>query len=606
MKKLVPFLSLFLINSYFSLGQDGTLDNSFGTGGKARMVVPGLVGSDSWNALQADGKIVTASTGTNGTNKVFMVARFKSNGTTDSTFGTNGRVTTDFLPGLQSNVRGIAIQTDGKIVVSGYGAILGNNNDVLIARYNTDGSLDNTFDSDGKVQTDIGRDDFGYCVTIQSDGKIIVAGGTNMPVDYNPVIFRYNTDGTLDNTFNGNGYLIFPGLANDEYALAVTMQSDDKIVVSGYLNGTPWAQGEIMRINPNGTPDITFGTNGLVNMSAIFPWYSILYGVTVLSSGKIAVTGASTTAAGSTDLFVSRLLANGSLDNSFNGFGYNDVHVGYSAYAIGIKEQSNGKLIISGGARNVVTEYDFVLARVLTNGSFDNTFDGDGVLSVPFSAGADNEYGINCLIQPNGMLVLAGGLQNGAEYDFGVIRVQSDIAVLPVTMQSFEAVKKPGQSVLLAWTTATEQNNRGFDIQRSYDGVHFNTIGWLNGAGNSSALQHYSFTDITAAKGNNFYRIMQVDADGRGQFSETRKIYFESTNSFTVFPNPVKTDAHIMLTNDVQSIRLTATDGKLLWQKGRVQAGTVNIPMQQLSAGLYVLQIVSKDGEKSVQKIVKQ
>lgn len=606
MKKLVPFLSLLLVNSYFCQSQDGTLDNSFGTGGKARMVVPGMVGSDSWTALQTDGKIVTASTHNNGTNKEFLVARFKSDGTTDSTFGTNGRVVTDFLPGLHSTVRGIAIQSDSKIVVSGYGAIPGNNNDVLIARYNTDGSLDNTFDGDGKVQTDIGRDDFGYCVTIQSDGKIVVAGGTNMPTQYNPVILRYNTDGTLDNTFHGNGYLIFPGSANDDFALAVTTQTDNKIVVSGYLNTTPWLQGEIMRINPDGTPDNSFGTNGLVNMSAIFPWYSVLYGVTVLSSGKIAVTGASTTAAGSTDLFVSRLLADGSLDNSFNGFGYNDMHVGYSAYAIGIKEQSNGKLIISGGARNVVTEYDFVLARVLTNGSFDNTFDGDGVLSVPFSAGALNEYGNNCLIQSNGMLILAGGLQNGAEYDFGIIRVQSDIAVLPVTMQSFEAVKKPGQSVLLTWATATEQQNRGFDIQRSYDGIHFHSIGWKNGTGNSSALQQYNFTDLTPSRGNNFYRIRQVDADDRGHYSETRKIFFESTSSFTVFPNPVQTDAHIILNNVVQSVRLTTVDGKLLWQSGRAEAGTISIPMQQLSAGFYLLQVVNMDGEKSLQKIVKQ
>jgi len=161
---------------------DGDLDTSFSGDGKQTTAIGS--GTDEANSvvLQSDGKIVAAGYSHNGTNNDFAVVRYNTDGSLDTTFDTDGKVTTD-IGSSQDQAYSVVLQSDGKIVVAGW-SYNGSNNDFAVVRYNTDGSLDTTFDTDGKVTTAIGSGiDAAYSVVLQSDGKIVVAGysynGTN-------------------------------------------------------------------------------------------------------------------------------------------------------------------------------------------------------------------------------------------------------------------------------------------------------------------------------------------------------------------------------------------------------------------------------------------
>src|SRR3990167_3434132 len=135
-----------------------------------------------------------------------VLSIFSASGELDTTFGTGGIVTTIIGSGsFKSDVAySVAIQSDGKIVVTGYNNNA--NNDFALVRYNTNGSLDTTFNSTGIVTTAIGSSsDVGRSVAIQSDGKIVVAGYSYNGSNNDFALVRYNTDGTLDTTFNSTG-----------------------------------------------------------------------------------------------------------------------------------------------------------------------------------------------------------------------------------------------------------------------------------------------------------------------------------------------------------------------------------------------------------------
>jgi len=179
------------------------LDNTFGTGGK----VTTLVGSSCHayaTAIQPDGKILVAGNflGSIG-HAQFLVIRYNSNGTLDNTFASNGIAAVDF--GVDAVAYGIAIQSDGKIVV--VGSEWTNNGDFAVARLNTDGTLDNSFGVFGRTNTDPNglSTDVARSVAIQTDGKIVVAGYTTNPHNDGISVVRYNSNGSLDNSFNGNG-----------------------------------------------------------------------------------------------------------------------------------------------------------------------------------------------------------------------------------------------------------------------------------------------------------------------------------------------------------------------------------------------------------------
>ena len=251
-----PDLALVRYNS------DGSLDTTFSSDGKVITVVDS--GSDEgWSvAVQSDGKILAAAESYSD----FALVRYNSDGSLDTSFSTDGKVSTDF--GSNSDISySVAVQSDGKILVAGKGS-----SDFALVRYKNNGSLDTTFSSDGKVTTAVGSNyDEGRSVTLQSDGKILVAGSTwNDSGNSDFALVRYNSDGSLDTTFSSDGKVITAFGSSNDLSYGVTVQSDGKILVAGYTdNGINLNDFAVVRYNSDGSLDTTFDSN-ILNGTPIY------------------------------------------------------------------------------------------------------------------------------------------------------------------------------------------------------------------------------------------------------------------------------------------------------------------------------------------------
>lgn len=260
------------------LNPNGSLDATFGSGGivtSNRVVGSIVVGSISAMAIQSNGRILVA--GSAGTD--FLLARFTSSGNPDTSFGMvsgglpnlTGAITTDF--GGTDIAQAMAIQGDGRIVVVGSSVAVGDSR-FAIARYASNGLLDNTFGSGGRVTTDFVSDDNGGAtgdaalgVAIQDNGRIVVVGRaeTDGLANGDFALARYNADGSLDTTFGGDGKVTtaFATGAND-VAHAVAIQADGRIVAAGLSGAALNEVFALARYNSNGTLDATFGGDGRV------------------------------------------------------------------------------------------------------------------------------------------------------------------------------------------------------------------------------------------------------------------------------------------------------------------------------------------------------
>src|SRR5918999_1292608 len=230
----------------------GDLDPTFDGDGKVTTDVAGSFDQAFGMAIQGDGKIVAAGVAVVSGADDFALARYNSDGSLDITFDGDGKVTTDFG---SDQAFAVAIQGDGKIVAAG-GAFVSNNQDFALARYNTDGSLDTTFDGDGKVTTDLaGGTDQAYAVAIQG-GKIVVTGGAVVSGGEDFALARYNTDGALDTTFSGDGRVNTDFGSANEQARGVAIQGDGKIVVAGFAFVSGANDFALARYQSQGTADL--------------------------------------------------------------------------------------------------------------------------------------------------------------------------------------------------------------------------------------------------------------------------------------------------------------------------------------------------------------
>ncbi len=285
----------------------------------------------------------------------FGVARYNFNGILDTSFSGDGLVTTDFSGTTSDEANAVAIQADGKIVVAGRAGA----NGFAVARYNTNGTLDTTFSGDGKVITNIGSEASANGIAIQADGKIVVVGKAAASGSSLFGVVRYNADGSLDLPFGGcctNGIVLTnaSGTGSDE-AKAVAIQADGKIVVTGAPNFT------LARYNTNGTLDTTFSGDGEVTT----PGLGAAGAVAIQADGKIVVAGTGNAPGPSGGLAVARYNSTGGLDGTFSGDGIANATIGCfaAAHAIAI-QKSNGRIVTAGSTLCIEAgTSSFALAR---------------------------------------------------------------------------------------------------------------------------------------------------------------------------------------------------------------------------------------------------
>ncbi len=397
----------------------GDLDTTFGSGGKVTTDF-NFSGASSV-AVQADGKIVVAGSGEFGYS--IALARYHANGSLDNSFGNGGRVVT-FVRG-RSSASGIAIQADGKIVIAGFSGSSSSVGSFVVVRYENNGSLDTSFDGDGKVIIDMGNFNSASDIVIQPDGKIVVVGRSGVigTGNYAFAVARLNSDGSLDASFDGDGRVITSLGSYSFGAAAVALQTDGKIIAAGNSGSTySTADFALVRYNADGSLDASFDGDGKV-ITAVSSSFDGAYAVAVQTDGKIVAAGSSQRIM----MAVVRYNINGSLDTSFDGDGIVLTPGIDDAYASSVVIQSNGKIVAAGAFYP-----NFALVRYNPNGSLDTSFGGDGIVTTNFDEpGFPGDGGVGGLaIQPDGKIIAAGSWGSILEFSFfAVARYIGDTVV---------------------------------------------------------------------------------------------------------------------------------------------------------------------------------
>ena len=405
------------------------LDTSFGGDGKVTISFSAGDDVGSGIAVQADDKIVVVGTSDNGSGvSELAVARFNVNGSLDTTFSGDGMVTTSFSAGDDVG-SGIALQSNGKIVVVGTSNNGSGISEFAVARFNVNGSLDLTFGVAGKVTTSFSvGDDVGSGIAVQSDGKIVVVGTSDDGSGASELaVARFNVNGSLDNAFGVNGKVTTGFSAGDDLGAGIAIQSDDKIAVVGTSNnGSGISEFAVARFNVNGSLDNTFGVNGKVTTS-FTAGNDVGSGIAVQSDDKIAVVGTGDDLS-TTWFAVARFNLDGSLDISFRFDG--TVITKFSStgddLGSGIALQSDDRIVVVGAAEDASGTFKFAVARFNIDGSFATTADSFGKVTTNFSAGDDLGSGI--AVQIDDKIVVAGTIDNGSgTSEFAVARYLLDL-----------------------------------------------------------------------------------------------------------------------------------------------------------------------------------
>jgi len=329
---------------------DGTPDTTFnGVGYVTHTNASGYVGEDQANAIVIDSEHRILVAGYSNYDPGYMaVWRYNSDGSLDTTFNSSGF--TVFNHRTRDQAYGITIDIDGKILVTGDSTT--SDSDMMLWRYDNDGTLDTLFNGIGYIQYDrgTGGDDTGNAVIVDRHQKIIVAGRSDGN-DRDMALWRYNSDGTLDTTFNTTGYLFDDSAAGGsagDSAKAVTIDNNGKIVVVGKSNNGSDYDMVIWRYNEDGSPDRTFNGVGYVVYENTSDTFKYDYGnaVSVDSNNKIIVAGSISDGMFS-QMMLWRYNSDGTLDTTFNKVGY-VTYDDATTQAYGMAVDSQGKIVLTG------------------------------------------------------------------------------------------------------------------------------------------------------------------------------------------------------------------------------------------------------------------
>jgi uncharacterized delta-60 repeat protein len=351
---LIPtFLTLLIVIIHASDAL--SLDTSFNGDGKVTISFSAGDDVGSGIALQSDDKIVVVGTSDSGSGfSEFAVARFNVNGSLDTTFSGDGKVTTGFSAGDDVG-SGIAVQSDDKIVVVGTSDNGSGASQFAVARFNANGSLDNTFSGDGKVTaTFFAGIEVGSGIAVQSDDKIGIVGTSD---DLGTTFFavgRFNLDGSFDITFSGDGKVLTKfSLTGDDTGLGIAVQSDDKIVIVGAADDASGAlRFAVARFNNDGSFATTANSFGKVTTN-FSVGDDVGSGIAVQSDDKIVVVGTSDNGSGISEFAVARYLfdlplngGNGGGDGGGGGGG--GCLVSAAAYGFHMQKESFSLVLLFG------------------------------------------------------------------------------------------------------------------------------------------------------------------------------------------------------------------------------------------------------------------
>ena len=396
--------------------------------------------------------------------------------------------------------------------------------DLSLQRYKNNGTIDSTFGTNGNFTDTIFYSVIPYCMAIQPDGKIVIGGKYKYFHDnqYNAIVLRYNTNGSIDSTLVGDygsmGWLE-PHL---NYITSVAIQPDGKIVIAGL---GPYII--LSRFNADGSTDKAFGTVG--------------------TAGQVYH------------------------DNAFTG-------------NVSLLIQPDGKIVVAGNTQinNTITQFGVALVRCNSDGTVetDNTTD-----------------------------FLHAGVTNG--FPAAGASIHSPTIVLPVTLSSFTGERRKDNTNLLQWTTSSERNNNYFIIERSGNGFDYAELDRVKAMGTSSTDHDYVYIDKTPADGINYYRLRQVDFNGKYTWSNSISLN-NQVNNFTVniSPIPVSDILNVLLntgssgTVDIQVLDVFGNVRLHYQREANEGSNEIKTDVASLPPGVYIIN-VSQDQQSLQRKIIK-
>jgi uncharacterized delta-60 repeat protein len=584
-------LIFFVCLSIKAYTQPGTLDRNFGDTGIALNKT--LEGTINIIGLQSDAKIIAAGGGSiNGS--LFLLARYNVDGTIDSSFGSNGVTGNTEL----SFVFGMAIDKSDAIIALGHTA-----KDIKLAKFKKDGGLDKAFGNGGTIVTNVEDNDVPVEVLMQPDGKILV-GGYSINAENEPrdaFLIRYLPDGNLDKSFGDKGIRILDSISDPMglFSLnAIGLQNDGKILAATY-NLKPY----LYRFNADGSIDKNFGSKGEAyfqptdaDVKSFQP-----YDIAVQPDGKIIGGGSAVKKGPVADSYMAAacLNADGSKDSSFGTNGI--IHVLFNqdySKATKVLLQADNKIILSGWAHDEYSTYIYLaLTRLKPDGTTDSSFGENGQTKTTVEGMAVSNDG---LLQADGKILVGGstfiGDFSGKSY-FVLARYNNDLTKKQILITKIKKWLQHHNG----FTWDNNNNISSYTVQRSYDGIHFNSVARIN-AGSQSNL---TYQDPMPLSGPNYYRLQTTSISGAVANSNVIVVTNDALN-VSLAPNPAKNTLFITGLPANQKVKLIVVDfsGNVKLQ-ALANTSSYNLNISSLHAGNYVIKM-DINGEVVSKQFVKE
>ncbi|KGO90874.1 T9SS type A sorting domain-containing protein [Flavobacterium subsaxonicum] len=388
---------------------NGSLDVSFGVHGK---VLTGFMEVNNDSSIirsihvLADGKIIVlGTTGMNGISSTVVIARYLANGHIDGTFGTNGKIITA-LASFINDGNSLIVQADGKIIVTAVKLDFNSPDAIGIERYTADGMPDSAFGTNGQVVLSFGTgNSWPSCIALKPDGKFVIAG-KYPTVNSKIAVAQYTADGTLDTGFDTDGKVITSvGAGTSGAAKQLSIGADGKIKIAGIV-GVNFA---LLQYNANGSLDTSFSGDGsvLTPLTANEQFYQT-NSVAIQPDGKYLLVINPVSLSPSSDFLIRRYNADGTMDTSFGTGG-----TVLTTFGTGLNEAKaaavlpNGKIVVAGQAQSLdLSHVDFAVAQYDSNGMADVLLDADGKVTTAFEKG--NDFLSHIVVLPNDELIAVG------------------------------------------------------------------------------------------------------------------------------------------------------------------------------------------------------
>ena len=395
--------------AFGAYAQPGTIDTSFGTGGYGFIPIGGFSSTIRNTIIQPDNKIVNVGVvSMDGFSTNMVISRFNANGTVDTTFGTGGYTLSDAGNPNTAEGNDVAIQSTGHIVAVGNCFNTATHMDILVTKYTANGIPDQSFGTQGKVVIDLGNGpQYGLSVAIQPDNKIIIVGERT---PNNPTfVIRLNIDGSYDQSFGSSGivYIDFNPLYDNPPLLYQFFNEvalqNDGKIVVAGRSGPYYSDMALARLNTNGSPDTSFGSGGLAVIDGPYIGNKSLI---LQGDGKILLGAKGTNNVGALYHRILKLNSNGSLDMTFGEAG--DLAIAITPYNDwgAITVQPDGKIVAIDVTGSGGIYNKVKLSRFEANGTPDDTFAPDGSVVTEFSA--PESFIPRDLFVSNGQLLSSG------------------------------------------------------------------------------------------------------------------------------------------------------------------------------------------------------